>query len=283
MGFGAGTRALLELTRFERPLAAAMYTLLGAFLGAPENGIPVARVSVAAVVVGMVTAFGFVINDYCDVPVDTIGRPHRPIPSGRVSLRAAAAFAWMLVVLALAISAFLGLRLAIVAAAAVALSAAYSYRLKSTLLLGNAAVALLVAAVLVYGASAAGEITSAVGVAAAITFPYILGQEALFNVEDEEQDREAGLRTTATKLGMERGTRLVRMILWSFVAIALGPWALGQASLSYLLTLTILVLVPTAVMMRFIRPPVSREGIVQAAKWSRLVWLTSFIPLAMLR
>lgn len=283
MGLGAQTRAFLELTRFERPLAAAMYTFLGAFLGAPQNGIPVARVSLAAIVVGMVTAFGFVINDYCDVPVDTIGRPHRPIPSGRVSLRAAAAFASTLVVLALAVSAFLGLRLAVIAAAALALSGAYSYRLKSTLLLGNAAVALLVATVLVYGAMAAGEITSAVVAAAAITFTYILGQEALFNVEDEEQDREAGLRTTATVLGVERGTRLVRTILWSFVAIALGPWAFGYASLSYLAALTIVVLAPTAFMLRAIRPPVSREGIVQAAKLSRLVWLTSFIPLAMLR
>jgi geranylgeranylglycerol-phosphate geranylgeranyltransferase len=283
MGLGAGTRAFLELTRFVRPLGAAMYAFLGAFLGAPESGIPLPRVSIAAAVVGMVTAFGFVINDYCDVPVDTIGRPYRPIPSGRVSLRAAAAIAWILVALALAVSAFLGLRLAIVAAAAVALSAAYSYRLKSTLLLGNAAVALLVAAVLVYGAMAAGEITSAVVAATAITFPYILAQEALFNVEDEEQDREAGLRTTATVLGVERGVTLVRTILWSFVAIALAPWAFGHATLSYLMALTVLVLAPTALMLRSIRPPVSREAIVWAAKLSRLVWLTSFIPLATLR
>lgn len=283
MELGSRTRSLLELTRFERPVGAAMYALLGAFLGAPEGGLPPARVSIAAAVVGMVTAFGFVINDYCDVPVDSIGRPQRPIPSGRVSRRTAGAFAWVLVGLALMISGFLGLRLAGITAAALVLSGAYSYRLKSSLLLGNATVALLVAAVLLFGALAAGEITPAVVAAAAMVFPYILGQEALFNVEDEEQDREAGLRTTATILGLERGAWLVRIILWSFIVIALAPWVVGHGTLSYLVALTVLVLAPTVLILHFIRRPVSREGIVHAAKWSRLVWVTSFLPLAMLR
>jgi geranylgeranylglycerol-phosphate geranylgeranyltransferase len=260
-----------------------MYTFLGAFLGAPGSGIPVARVSVAAFVVGMVTAFGFVINDYCDVHVDTLGRPHRPIPSGRVSRRAAAGVAWTLAAFALVVGVFLGPRLAAVTAGAVFLSAAYSYRLKGTFLLGNATVALLVAAVLIFGSMAAGTITSATLAAAAITYPYILGQEALFNVEDEEQDREAGLRTTGTELGLERGTRWVRGILMCFVALAIGPWALGHASLAYLLALGVLVLAPTAILLYCIRPPVSRPGIARAAKWSRVVWLTSFVPLSMLR
>jgi len=275
--------ALVELMRPSKPLAAAMCVLLGAYLAAPPGHLSSGPTLVAATVVLLVTAFGLVINDCCDVAVDTIGKPHRPIPSGRVSRRLAATFAWVLAAAALALSTTLGLSFAVFALAAVGLSWVYSYHLKGTLLLGNAAVALLVAAALIYGALAAGPVSAAAWMAAVIAFPYVLAQEALFSLEDEQQDRVAGLQTTATRLGAERAAGLVRAILVAFIVVALAPWVLGLASARYLAAVIVLLVIPAAVLIYLLRRPLSRVAVAQAAKLTRLVWVTSFLPLALLK
>jgi 4-hydroxybenzoate polyprenyltransferase len=281
----AGTRqwsALIELVRPSKPLAAASFVLLGAYLAAPPSQLVSAPTLLAAGVVFLVTAFGFVVNDCYDLAVDALGKPHRPIPSGRVSGSLAAAFAASLAAAALALSAILGWVFAMIALGAVVLSWAYSFRLKNTLLLGNGAVALLVVAALVYGALTAGPPGAAVWLAAAISFPYIVAQEALFNLEDEDQDRSAGLHTTATRLGADRTARLVRAILAVFIVLALVPPA-GLASATYFTAALVLLVLPAGILIRLLRRPLSAAAVARAAKLSRLVWLASFVPLGLLK
>lgn len=275
--------AVVELVRPSKPVAAGLFTLLGAYLAAPPAQVLSAPVLVAASVVLLVTAFGFVVNDCYDLPVDRVGKPYRPIPSGRVSSSRAAGFAGLLALAALALSASLGWRFAVIALGAVALSWGYSSHLKSTLLLGNAAVAALVVAALVYGALAAGTPGAAVWMAAAISFPYIVAQEALFNLEDEDQDRAAGLRTTATRLGGDATARLVRALFGLFILTTMAPMALGPAAAAYVAAALVVLVAPTAFFLYLLRRPLSRTAVARVAKLSRLVWAASFLPLGLLK
>ncbi len=275
--------ALVELMRWDRTAAAAVFMFLGAYLAAPLEALWSVRAWAAAAVVGLVTAFGLVINDYCDVAEDSIGKPQRPIPSGRVSRRLAGVFAWSLAATALGISAFLGEHSLAFAAVMVVVTAAYSFRLKDTVILGNAAVALLVSSVLVYGALIVGRITDSVWMAVAITFPYMLAQEALFNLEDVHCDREAGLRTTATGLGADRAAALIRTVMIGTMVVALAPWFLGIVSVTYVGALTLCILIPIALIVFRLRRPLSQPAVAHAVKLSRLVWVTSLPPLAMLK
>jgi geranylgeranylglycerol-phosphate geranylgeranyltransferase len=275
--------ALLELMRLDKTVAAAVFMLLGAYIAASPGELWSARTFTASAVVGLITAFGLVINDYCDVAEDSIGKPQRPIPSGRVSRRLAGTFAWALAAIALVTSALLGARALLFATAMVGISAAYSFRLKDTVILGNAAVALLVSCTLVYGAFTIGRVTASVWIAVIITFPYMLAQEALFNLEDEECDRVAGLRTTATYLGIDGAATFVRTVLAGTMAIALAPWFLGSASLIYLGALTVCILAPITLMIFLLRQPLSWPAVGNAVKLSRLVWVTSLLPLALLK
>jgi len=170
-----------------------------------------------------------------------------------------------------------------VAAGAILLSAAYSARLKSTLLLGNMTVALLVSAVLVFGALVAGGTNPTVWTAACITFTYIVAQEVLFTLEDEHEDRAAELHTTATQLGTVRTARLVRALLVLFVLAALAPWVRGQASLVYGAALLVVSVAPAAVLWWWLRAPVQPLRVARAVRLSRLLWVTSFVPLALLK
>jgi 4-hydroxybenzoate polyprenyltransferase len=148
---------------------------------------------------------------------------------------------------------------------------------------GNACVALLVAAVLPFGALLAGAMPAPVWMAAGICFAYILAQEALFTLEDETADRAAGLRTTATVLGTEAAARLVRGLLATFFIVALSPWVAGQAPLLYAAMLAAVSLAPGLVLVAWLRSPVEPARVARAARLSRWIWLTSFLPLAMLR
>jgi geranylgeranylglycerol-phosphate geranylgeranyltransferase len=282
-GVPAQIRTALRLMRAEKPLCAALFTFLGAWLAAPLPALWSAPVLLAAACVGCITAFGFVINDCCDLAVDTLGKPDRPLPAGRVSLRSARRLAWAWAAAGVAIGAGIGPLPLLWAVGAVALSAAYSLRLKSTLLLGNATVALLVAGVLVFGAVVNGGPTHAVWTAAAITFSYIVAQEALFNLEDVDEDRAAGLRTTATQLGPDRTARLVRVLLIVFAAVALAPWGAGSASATYAGVLGAVSLAPAGLIWWWLRPPLDRRAVARAVRLSRLVWVTSFLALALLK
>lgn len=274
--------ALVEMTRPTKPLAAALFTLLGAYLVAPAHAVSLPALSAASVVL-LVTAFGLVVNDCYDIAVDSVGKPYRPLPSGRVSRRMAVGFAAALALAALALSASLGWGLTLIALGAVALSWGYSYRLKDTVLFGNASVAVLVVAALIYGALAVGTPDAAVWTAAAVSFPYVTAQEALFNLEDEDEDRAAGLHTTATALGGERAARLIRAILALFIATALVPGLFGFAPATYVAAALVMLALPAAFFIHLLRSPLSRMAVVRAAKLSRLVWAASFVPFALLK
>ena len=277
------SRAWLSLVRFDRTLAATLYVLLGAYLAGGAGTLADSAVIRATIVVGLVVASGFALNDYCDVRVDSIGRPHRPIPSGRVARAAAGRLAWGLAAAALAVGVTLGPRMAAVAAGTLVLSAAYSFRLKNTLVLGNGAMALLVSAIPIFGALAAGTVTPAVLAAASMTFPYIFAQEVLYNIEDEPADREARLRTTATRLGIARALALFRTCAAIFIALALLPWLLGIARDRYLYSALLCSIVPTLAVIGLLTLPRGEHAIRLAVNVTRLIWLSSFIPLVLLR
>ncbi len=275
--------AFLELIRLKKTAVTAPFTLLGAYIVAYPGEPWPTKVFTGATVVCLITAFGFAINDYCNVKEDTIGKPQRPIPSGRVSSSLAGAFAWSLAVMGVLTSAFLSVNMMLFAIAMVGITAAYSYRLKNSVILGNVAVAVPVSAVPLYGALAMGRVTAGVLVVSAIMFLYVLAQEALFNLEDEECDRLAGLRTTATYLGPDRTIMLIRAVLITAMAVTLVPWSLGLASTMYLGMLVACVLVPITLMIFILRQPISRPVIAKMATLSRLLWVTSLVPFALLK
>jgi len=276
-------RVALRLMRIEKPLCATSYTFLGAWLVAPLQMLYSVRVLTAAACVGCITAFGFVINDCRDIAVDRIGRPERPLPAGHIKLSAAYVLAYGLAAAGLMLGLALGGMSAVIAVGALAFSAWYSYQLKGTVVFGNLCVALLVSSVLVFGAVVAGKTTPAVWIAAVITFTYITTQELLFTLEDEAVDRAGGLTTTATRLGTNGTARLVRALLVVFAVFGLLPWLAGIASNTYAAAFVALSLGPAIFLHRWLRIPLSPARIARAVRWSRLIWITGFVPLSLLK
>ena len=102
---------------------------------------------------------GMVLNDVFDANLDAIERPERPIPSGRISRKAAAAFGTSLMMIGTACAAAVGQGSLLIAALIVAAVLLYNGYLKSTIAapLGMGTCRFLN---LMLGASAAGTFTS---------------------------------------------------------------------------------------------------------------------------
>lgn len=260
-----------------------LYALLGAYVGGGWTAFAMARTWCAALVVGLVVAFGFVINDYCDLTTDSYNCPDRPLPSGTLSLRTARLYMVCLAGAAIVLACLLGLREGIFALATVALSSGYSYRLKGTVLLGNATIAVLDASIVVYGAMVSGGLRPAILMLGGSVALYAVAEEILFTIKDREGDQRAGLHTIATRWGISASLRVYRLVVLAFMVSAPLPWVFGLAPARFVVAIACCSMIPTAVIALVLTIHPTREQIVRGAGWMKLVWLSSVLPVLSLR
>jgi geranylgeranylglycerol-phosphate geranylgeranyltransferase len=283
-GVAGQATGIVQLMRPETSLPAALYTFLGIYLATATGPYVERKTVLAALTVTLIVAFGFVINDYQDGDADRVDKPNRPIPSGRISRRTALIVAIALVVVSQAIAwRALGPGLALFAVAATALTAAYSFFLKSTVLLGNLTIAVLDSSILLYGGLVAGNLPAAVWIATLLVLIYVLAQEVFYTVEDVRGDREAGVRTVATAFGVNKAVRIFQLLAVIFAIAAIAPWYFGMASSQYLWAVILCAVAPllgTAAMMAV---ETSERTVRTAVRVIYVVWFLSVIPVVLLK
>jgi len=274
--------ALLQVTRPHIAAQAAAYSFLGAYISAGAASLVGGATLLAALLVGLVVAFGFVINDYADAELDRLTKPERPIPTGMLSRPQAGAIALALggIVLVGAIAAPGPLKP--LAVFNLALAAAYSLQLKGTVLLGNIAMAFLNSSIVAFGALAADGLTPLVWQVTAMIFVYTLAQEVLYTVDDREGDARAGLCTTAVYFGVESTLWLFRSLIVVAAAVALLPLLSGAASPLYLLALLACTLLPIGLRILPLTARADPAAIRTACVTVKWVRLSSLVPLLLL-
>ena len=154
------------------------------------------------------TAAGNVINDYFDYNIDLINKPERPIPSGRISLKAGRNYGYLQFLLG-TICGFLisyltdnWIPFAIVLIADVILYL-YAYKLKSTPLIGNLAVGFMTGFGFVFGGftiNTPGIITTSIFLGF-FAFVMTTAREIIKDIEDIEGDAAEGARTLPILIG----------------------------------------------------------------------------------
>lgn len=267
-------RPYLEILRPHNMLAAAFAVYAGYHAAGgrgPAGALPLAFLCALA------TGGGNIANDIFDAGIDAVNKPRRPIPSGRLSVRAAVGWyaAMSAIVAALAVSILSwpvgGLVLAWQASLFV-----YARWLKRAWPAGNLAVAAISGSALYGGAVVAGRPGAAV-LPVAIACAFVACRELVKGVEDLEGDRAAGASTLATIAGRHTAARIASGAMLS-VAIALPiPAVVGVYRPAYawiMLGLVVPALVTGAVV-------ASRGGAKHDfARVSRLLKLAMFAGLA---
>ncbi len=190
-------KGLYKITRPFNAVTGALAVFLGGYVAGTEAWGPVIMAGLATM---LVAAAANAWNDYLDLEIDKINQPQRALPSGMISPRAALIFSLLLNILALVMAAFVnGPAFAIVLFFSVVLYL-YSWRLKSTILLGNITVALVTAMTVILGGAASGNVQPTLWLAVIIGIS-ILGREVLKTIADYEGDASQQVRTIATGWG----------------------------------------------------------------------------------
>ncbi len=224
--------AYVELSRPKN----ALMSILGALTGwVNSTSVYDARLILTCLIPPLVLMAGNAINDYYDAEIDAINKPHRPIPSGRVSKREALNIYIALSFLGIALSIFLGFIEFLIVTAFSSSWYIYARWLKRTGVPGNALVSLGVAFTLIFGSLAAGNLTSKVIIFSSIAFTSNLIREFVKAVEDLPGDRTYGVRTIAVRIGVKRTGTLIFSLSLVTVALTILPVILGLTGMIYLL------------------------------------------------
>jgi geranylgeranylglycerol-phosphate geranylgeranyltransferase len=209
---------------------AAVAVLVGAFVSTHEVAWWPAVWGAAAAFAAAGAANA--LNDRMDVAADRINRPDRPVPSARVSLRAAVRTACWSGIAAVALAAGAGLRAVALVLAWLVLTALYSLVLKGIPLVGNVAVALVASTPFLMGGFSQGRHAPAL-VPCALAFLVHLAREIVKDVEDAAGDEAAGVRTLAVRLGATASFTVARGVMVVLIGLAAMPFALGLYGWGY--------------------------------------------------
>jgi geranylgeranylglycerol-phosphate geranylgeranyltransferase len=159
-------------------------------------------------------------NDACDLVADRVNAPHRPIPQGLITERQAVVAAVGCAVLAVLCATQLQGSARWVALVAIVAGLVYSPVLKSTVLVGNAWVAVLSALTIAVGALQVGPMTSVVWMALVSLTLFVLAREILKCMADRVGDAQARLTSVATRFG-ERGASWIMLAVTVLCGLSL--------------------------------------------------------------
>jgi geranylgeranylglycerol-phosphate geranylgeranyltransferase len=224
--------ALFKLTRPQNDAIVALSVLVGATVSGQIESW--AKVLLACASAFLISAGGNSINDFFDLEIDQINKPHRPLPKGAVSRSSALMFSIALFLSGTALSLLIGGLGLLLAFAASGLLIAYSWFLKKRFLWGNLTVSSVCALAFLYGGLATDDFRLSL-VPAAFALVFHLGREILKDVEDRRGDSSSGASTVPIQLGVHFSLWLCTLVFGFLVILTLFPYILEIFSWPYLL------------------------------------------------
>jgi geranylgeranylglycerol-phosphate geranylgeranyltransferase len=183
----------------------------------------------ACLVVFMVIGGGNAINDYFDHKIDAVNKPHRPIPSGRISLKAAKIYSLALFVIGTIIAFIIGPLPGLIALFTSIALVLYAYNLKKMPLIGNMAVSFLTGLTFVFGGVVVDAVEASVYLAF-YAFLMIMAREIVKDMEDVAGDKEEGAKTFPIMYGMKQASILAAFFI--LVDCIAGPIAYFEGILT---------------------------------------------------
>ena len=219
--------------RLSRPinaLAGVIAVVLSGYVAGAPSWWPV---FMAAITVFLITVSTNAWNDYIDIEIDRVNKPRRPLPSGLVSPRGALVFSIAGSTISLVVAAFINQPAFLIALGSNILLYLYSWKLKCTVLFGNAAVASVIALCFIFGGVAAGNIQPVLLLAVTVFFA-MMGREILKTMADYKGDLQQNCGTISTVWGKKVARIFVAIFLGITAAVMLATYFIEQYSPVYL-------------------------------------------------
>lgn len=192
-----------------------------------------------------IAAAGYIINDYYDVKIDAINKPERLLV-GRIIRRRRAMFAHLVLsFIGVVIGGLLMVRVGLINLGAVLLLWGYSARLKKLPLIGNVAIALLSASMLLVVAVHDDMLNKTTLGYALFALLISLIREIIKDVEDMKGDATFECRTLPIVLGMRGAKYVLYPLIAFFMALLIASVVHPSTPLLFDIYMLLLVLGPS--------------------------------------
>ena len=192
------------------------------------------KVMMAGLAAFLITGAGNIINDYFDYEIDRINRPHRALPSNKISKSDAMMLSMALFAIGLGMSKYVNIYCFLIALSNVIVLLTYGKYSKKMYLLSNMIVSYLVASIFVYGAFANQTDTflemgkfQMVALLSACAFFATLSREIMKDIEDIEGDRKKYAITLPIRLGVEKALEISKTFIFIAMILSLAPFFPG--------------------------------------------------------
>lgn len=216
----------LELMRVGNGLMAGLGVVVAA--GIASGGVPpVYSTFLAFLATFFILSGGNVVNDFFDVKVDKKNKPHRPLPSGRITEKRAVKLAYACFAAGLAASALLNIYCFVLAFTNTVLLVFYN-KIKNLSFYGNFVVAFLVGSIFMFGGLAVQALNPSIYILSVLAALATLGREITKDIEDVDGDLD--IKTTlSTIYGTDIAGKIGGVILLLVVLLSYWPsYYLGE-------------------------------------------------------
>ncbi len=272
----SGRVKIRDLVELSRPLNGVL-AFASVWAGAYMSGGPISIRSTFLVATAAVLALsaGNSLNDYCDIKIDQINKPERPIPSGRISRSQALLFSILLLGLSVMIGFQVNLGSLITIVSVCWLLSIYAFWLKRLPLIGNLVVGILTALTFVAG-GIANEVIQGTLPLSVFAFLFTTAREIVKDIEDQVGDQAGFAKTLPLTLGEKSAVWVVLFLIASGVAFSPIPYLIYGYSGLYLFIMIFgvdLVMVFLGIRL-FLKPSQSNCAMIQKwMKWNIFVGL----------
>lgn len=182
----------------------------------------------------MVTAAGYMINDYYDVKIDYVNRPHEVVIGKGIKRRTIILLHTILNFTAVGLGFLVSPKIALINFAAAFLLWFYSNKLKREPFIGNFTVAFLTALAIYLMAIQYQKAELLILTYAIFAFFLNLIREIIKDIEDRQGDRKHGCRTLPIVIGFRKTKAVIFIIAFCFVcAILVVTFKLNRPLIYY--------------------------------------------------
>jgi geranylgeranylglycerol-phosphate geranylgeranyltransferase len=274
---------LVILVRLPSCLAGGASVLLGMHLTAAKGALSAQAAWPGALSIFFAVAAANAVNDVLDIGTDTVGKPNRPLPTGRLSARSALAISAAAGLAAVVSAGPLGSYAILWIIVLLALAFMYSYRAKNTVLLGNAVVALCASSPILFGAIITGRPGSLAWIGAGLSFTFMLAYETLKTIADHDSDAASGVHTFATQAGVRAAVLLLRLLISLLTLAACAASVASPHPVTYLLAVLVTSVLPAWVAIVALGSSPNEKAIRASVFLMRSAWFLGIIALWLLR
>jgi len=222
----------LKLTRPQNNFITAVSVLVGATISGDVESWE--KIFLACLSGFLISAGGNSINDFFDLEIDRINKPHRPLPQGEISPFSALVFSISLFLIGILLSFWVKPLNILVAFIACGLLIVYSSRLKKRFLWGNLTVSLVCALAFVYGGIATSDFRLSL-IPAVFALLFHLGREILKDIEDLKGDAFSGASTLPIRLGIGFSLGFCSLVFSLLIVLTVFPYIFHIFSFIYLI------------------------------------------------